>query len=150
MDVRPYAPSFVFLFPGPFVKVLSSFTSRMLPSILQRATQVFIPFGEISAMSFGLSWFLVLLGYSFEFFFHLQWYVVVRFHYTQVFISFLFSERSEFFFIITIIVSFSQKHKLVFFHWIVSNSKFPNLSRTVLTILAYLSNTVTIESRFIL
>ena len=35
LDVKPYALSGVFLFPGPFVKVLLVSTLRMIPSILQ-------------------------------------------------------------------------------------------------------------------
>ena len=34
-DVRPYILSWVFLFSGPFVKVLPASTQRMVPSILQ-------------------------------------------------------------------------------------------------------------------
>ena len=65
-DVRPYALSWVFLFSGPFVEVLSLSTSRMAPEYLTRETaQVFILLLRLLLYDR----FLVLLGYSLLIFF---------------------------------------------------------------------------------
>ena len=91
-NVRPYTSS-CFLFSGPFTVVLSSFTLRMIPNILN----VFIPLMRFLVFSFVSSSFLILLSHSFLiFFFHLHWFDDVRFQYSKLLVNFLFSERSDF------------------------------------------------------
>ena len=88
-----------------FLSLLSIYLSYFLvhfkngPEYLTRDTdQAFIAFISFRLYSLVLSSFLVLLRYSFLiFFFHLSLFDGVCFHYSQVFVRFLFSERSNFF-----------------------------------------------------
>ena len=96
-DVRSYVWSLVFLL---FEVILSS-TLRMVLSILQRGTaQTFLSLMEFLLCSLVSSKFLVLMRYSFYFFFHLHLFDDVHFQYPHVLMSFLFSDRSDFSFIV--------------------------------------------------
>ena len=97
-DVRPDALSSVFLFSGPFVSVLPSVTSRMVPSILLG--------GQLWRLSLWcdfhyIVWFRVVSSLSwdilFKFFFHLRLFCGVRFQYLQVLVNFNFIVHSDFF-----------------------------------------------------
>ena len=93
-DVIPYAWSLVFLFFGPSSS-LCHFKNG--PEYLTRDTaQVFIPLIRFLQHSFVLSSFLILLRYSFLFFFfHLHLFDGVRLQDVRLFVGFLFSERSN-------------------------------------------------------
>ena len=98
-DVRPYGSS-LFLLSGLFVEVLPSSALRMVPSILQRR--------QSRCLSFwwgfcDIVWFHVVFSFSWDtlliFFFHLRLFNGVRFQYSKALVSFLSSERSDFFLI---------------------------------------------------
>ena len=63
-DLRPYALLWVFLFSGPFVKVLSSSTSKMVLSILRGRQPMYLALWWYFC-SLVSSSFLVLLRYTF-------------------------------------------------------------------------------------
>ena len=84
----------------------------------------------------------------------------VRFQYSQVFVDFHFFERSDFFLIWEFHsfshmscfdyyhFTFSHLGKLMDFYWSLSDSESPQVSRTLLSILAYLNNVVwTVSTR---
>ena len=90
-NVRPYESLLAFLFSGPFNGNLLSFTSRMVPSILQE--------GQPRCLSLWwdfcyVVWFQVVFAFSWDtffynFFFHLRLFNSVHFQYSQVLVSFL-------------------------------------------------------------
>ena len=85
LDIRPYASSRVFSFSSPFAEVFSSSTLRIVPSILQDLVS---------------NIFLVFTRYYFLIFTFISVYLMVnRFQHSQIFVSFLFFERSDFFLI---------------------------------------------------
>ena len=97
-DVRPNTSSWFFLFSGPLVEVLFWSTLKVVPSIIRgRIARVFIPLIRFLLRSLVSSSFLVPLIYSF--FFLLRMFNSVHSQYYQVFVSFHFSERSDFFLI---------------------------------------------------
>ena len=94
-DVRPYVLLSVFMFSGPFVEVFSSSSLKMVPSILQ--LHALITLMRFLLYCLASSRFLVLPRYTIKIF--LRLFDGVRLHYSTVFVSFLFSERSDFFLI---------------------------------------------------
>ena len=100
-DVKPYASSWVFLFSGLFDGILLWSQFKNGPEHLTRRTaQLFIPLMRFLLCSLVLINFFVLLRYSFSnFFFHLRMFNNVCFRYSQIYIGFFFSERSDYFLI---------------------------------------------------
>ena len=161
-DLRPYTSSWVFLSSGPFVEVLLLSSFRMIPSIW--AVPLVRYSGtkknssskreNYSICSLVSSNFFVLFSYS-NFFFHHQMFNGVCFQESQLFVRFHFSERSDFFLIwlfcsflhlLLLLLfthkSFSHQRKLMVFHWRLSDSKSPQVSRTLLSILGVFNNAV--------
>ena len=94
---RPSAGSSLFLLSDPYADVLPSSTSRMVLSILQEGQIWYLsPWWEIFIIWFpvGLSFSLVTLFLMF--FFHRHLFNNNRFQFSQVLVSSLFSERSDF------------------------------------------------------
>ena len=94
----PRTSQWVFLFSHLFVEVLLPLTLRKVPSILRvwQSRRLSL-WWELCYIVFLSSSFLDLPRYSFLiFFFHLRSFDYVRFQYSQVFISFLVSEGSDF------------------------------------------------------
>ena len=95
-SVRPYAFSWVFLF---ICRSSSLVHFKNGPDYLMMGTaRVLISLMRFLLCSLVLNSFLFLLRYSFlNFFFHLCLFDIIRFQYFSGFVSFLFSECSDFF-----------------------------------------------------
>ena len=98
--VRSYALSLAFLSSDPVVWVLPSSILRMVPSILQGGQPRCLSlWWDFNYRIWFREVFLFFWDTLFIFFFHVHLYDGVRFQNSQVLVSFLFSERSDFFFI---------------------------------------------------
>ena len=100
-DVKPYAIIINFLSFGPFLWVLPSSISRIVPSILQAGQPKCLSpwWGSYCRAWFRRSFFVRLMYSSCYFFFYLRLIDGIHFQYSQVLIGFLFSVRSSSFFI---------------------------------------------------
>ena len=101
LGVRPYASSLAFLSSGLFVEVLPSSISRMFSVYLTRGTLRCL---SVWWDSCNRTWFWEVFSFVWDilflfFFSHLHLFDGVRFQYSHVLVSFLFSERSDFFLI---------------------------------------------------
>ena len=95
-DARSHASSFVFLFSGSFVQILLYSTSRMVLRILRGGQPRYLSLWQSSSCRVlfrVISGFSEILFLNFFFPFHLS--DRVSFQYPQLFVGFLFSERSD-------------------------------------------------------
>ena len=157
LNVKPCTTSSTFLFSGPFVKVLPSSILRIIPSILQGGgdNPSVYPFNRISAAEIGLDKFSFLFKVLFfSFFFHFHLFDGVHIQYSPVLVVFLFSKHLDsfwlFFLVLIIIIiiitllliSLSQKFLLVLFYWSLSDNMSPQVSKTLLGIVADFNSAV--------
>ena len=93
-NVWPYTKSLVFLFSGPFAEVLLLSTLRIFSSMLQGGQPTYLSFWWDFCYAV---WFRIVFSFSWGilFHFHFRMFDSVRFQYTQVFVSFFFSDHSD-------------------------------------------------------
>ena len=160
-DVRPYISLLAILFSGPFFESSSFVHFKNGPYYLTRRTGV-CPFDEIPVVGFGFEQFSCspeILFFNFFLSSPLVWWCpfpifpgtsnfpfIWAFWFISWFDCSISSLAWRIIIIIIIIIiyslEFSHEHKMMVFHWRLSDSKSPQVSRTLLSILAVFNNAV--------